>query len=370
MIRILQSVNIMDRAGLETMLMNYYRHMDRDVVQFDFLTHRVDKGAYDDEILSMGGNVYHAPRLLMFNSPEYSRYMRMLFRDHPEYRIIHSHIDAMSYFPLLAGKRNGIPVRIAHSHSSELENDFKKPVKYFCLKHITDVATHNCACGHRAGQFMFGDRPFRLINNAIDLDSYGFSEETRMRKRLELGLEGKFVVGHVGRYCYIKNQLFLIDVFNAIIRKRPDSHLLLVGKGEDLEKIKKKVNELGIGNKVSLLIDRSDVNELYQAMDVFVMPSLFEGLPLVAVEAQASGLRCVASDKISSEINLSSSIEQLSLDLGSEKWADHILGLDVTRNKNARKELSQNGYDIRLEALKLQQWYCDLNETVLRGKTI
>lgn len=360
MIRILQSVNIMDRAGLETMLMNYYRHMDCDVIQFDFLTHRQQEGAYENEIKKMGGIVYHAPRLYIQNFPSYFRYMKSFFEKHKEYTIIHSHNDTMSYFPLLAAKKSDIPIRIAHSHSSKLDKDLKFPIKYLALKQIHNVATQKCACSDIAGQFMFPNSKFKIIRNAVDLENFTFNEVIRKRKQKELGVEGKLVIGHVGRYCYIKNQLFLLDVFNAILAKKPKSHLLLVGKGKEQYKIEEKIKKLGIEKNVSLLIDRSDVAEIYQAMDVFVMPSLFEGLPVVGVEAQANGLRCIVSDKISKEVLLSSSIEMLDINAGADKWAEAIMIANKERNKNAQDELRKAGYDIVNEAKKLQQWYINL----------
>ena len=360
MIRILQSVNIMDRAGLETMLMNYYRHMNHAVVQFDFLTHRQQEGAYENEIKKMGGIVYHAPRLYIQNLPRYFRYMKSFFEEHKEYKIIHSHNDTMSYFPLLAAKKSEIPIRSAHSHSSKLDKDLKFPIKYLALKQIHNVATKNCACGDKAGQFMFPNSEFKVIRNAVNFEKFAFNKEIRNRKRQELHVKGKFVIGHVGRYCYIKNQLFLLDVFNAVLTKKPESHLLLVGKGQDQYKIEEKIKKLGIEKNVSLLIDRADVAEIYQAMDVFVMPSLFEGLPVVGVEAQANGLQCIVSDKISKEILLTNSIEMLAINDGADKWAKVILNVNRERNKTAKDELHKAGYDIIDEAKKLQQWYVNL----------
>lgn len=357
MVRILQSVNIMDRAGLETVLMNYYRNMDRSLIQFDFLTHRKEKGAYDSEIESMGGKIYHAPRLYPQNYVEYFKYMRKFFGEHPEYKVIHSHIDAMSFFPLLAAQKNGVPERVSHSHSSKLDRDLKLPIKYFALKVITKVANNYFACGNLAGRFMYQDKKFIVLNNAIDLEKFKYDENIRCRIRQELQIEEKFVVGHVGRYCYIKNQEFLIDVFVEILKTKPESVLLLIGKGEDEQKLLDKVKSLNLEEKVFLLKDRDDVDKLYQAMDVFVMPSLFEGLPVVAVESQANGLPCILSDKVSAEAILSSSANQLSLSTGAKGWAEKILGLDITRNVNATKELRDNGYDIKEEAQKLQDWY-------------
>ncbi|CCY29742.1 glycosyltransferase family 1 protein [Roseburia inulinivorans] len=364
MIRILQVVNIMDRAGLETMLMNYYRNIDRTKVQFDFLTHRIEKGAYEDEIISMGGKVYHAPRLYPQNYKKYFGFMKAFFMEHPEYKIIHSHIDAMSYFPLQAAKNSGVPVRIAHSHSSKFDRDIKLPIKFIAQKNITKVATINCACGEVAGRFMFHERPFKIVRNAVDIEKFKYDSIIGERKRKELGIENKFIIGHVGRYCYIKNQMFLIDVFNCVIKFKPNAHLLLVGKGENQKKIEEKIEKLGLKNKVTLLIDRSDVAELYQAMDIFVMPSLFEGLPVVGIEAQASGMPCLVSNRISKELLITSNIKMINLDKNKEEWAKEIMNTSITRNGNARQELIDAGYDIVSEAEKLQRWYLNLYDTV------
>ena len=357
MIRVLQCVNIMDRAGLETMLMNYYRSIDRNEVQFDFLTHRTEKGAYDEEIEGLGGIVYHAPRLYPQNYTSYFKWMAKFFNKHPEYKIVHSHIDAMSYFPLLAAKKANVPARIAHSHSSKLDIDFKLPIKYITLKLLPSVATCNCACGDVAGKFMFGNKDFAIIKNAIDIDKFSFNEQIRKKKREELGLENKFVIGHVGRYCYIKNQLFLLDVFAKIIKKRNDAYLLLIGKGEDEKKIREKIHYLNLKNYVSLLIDRTDVNQLYQAMDVFVMPSLFEGLPVVGVEAQANGLSCIVSEKISKEILLTDNIKMVKLDSGVDIWEESILHTEIKRNINACEQLDKRGYNVKNEAKNLLEFY-------------
>ncbi len=365
MVRILQSVNIMDRAGLETMLMNYYRNIDRCIIQFDFLTHRPTEGAYDKEIEEMGGKVYHAPRLYPQNLSGYYRFMREFYKEHKEYIIIHSHIDTMSYFPLKASKESVIPIRIAHSHSSKLDRDPKLPIKYYALKRIKKVATDYCACGNVAGRFMFGNESFKVIHNAIDLEKFRYREVTRNEIRKRLRLDDKFVVGHVGRYSYIKNQLFLIEIFSRIVKER-DAVLVLVGKGPDEQKIRNKIKRLGLDNKVRLLSDRSDVDQLYQAFDVFIMPSLFEGLPVVGVEAQANGLPYYVSDSVSNEILLTGSAEQIPLTKGPDEWARRILRRSAKRNEMAVDELRNAGYDIRSEARELQNWYLELFEEIKR----
>ena len=362
MLRILQAVNIMDRAGLENMLMNYYRHIDRERIQFDFLTHRDCEGAYDSEIRELGGNIYRAPRLYPQNLKKYSRFMQDFYNEHPEYKIIHSHIDAMSYFVLSAAKQNNVSVRIAHSHTSKLEIDYKLPIKYFGLKKLSSVITESCACGKTAGEFMFPNGKYKIINNAIDLTKFQYNREIRSDVRNALGLDGKFVIGHVGRYCKIKNQMLLLDVFAEVKKIKPESILLLVGKGPDEQMIRNKISKLGLENSVMMLIDRSDVDRLYQAFDVFVLPSLFEGVPVVGIEAQASGLPCIVSDRISDEILITNNIQSIPIKSPAIEWANKILNCNLKRNDRARQELSNAGYDIETEAKKLQDWYFSLSD--------
>lgn len=357
MIRILQCVNIMDRAGLENMLMNYYRNIDRTKIQFDFLTHRPDKGAYDEEIESLGGKVYHAPRLYPQNYPRYFGWMKAFFDKHPEYKIVHSHIDAMSFFPLLAAKKAGVSFRIAHSHSSKLDKDVKLPIKYVALKLIPNVSNIHFACGEMAGNFMFKKHDFTVIKNAIDISKFAFDDLERMDKRKKLGISDKYVIGHVGRYCYIKNQLFLLDIFERIKKIKPEAYLLLIGKGEDEPKIRKKISELGLDNSVLMLIDRSDVAQLYQAMDVFVMPSLFEGLPVVGVEAQANGLPCIFSNNVSNEILMTDNADSVELSDKIDVWVEKIINAKRNDCESVQKQLRTKGYDVSIESLKLKEIY-------------
>lgn len=360
-IRILQVVNIMDRAGLETMIMNYYRNIDKTKIQFDFLTHRPEDGAYDEEIKKMGGRIYKAPRLMPNNFIKYFKYMKSFFKEHPEYKIVHSHIDAMSYLPLKAAKKNNVPIRIAHSHSSKLDKDYKYILKLIFKKNILKVATHNFACSNLAGKFLFKNKKYILLKNAICLDDFKYNAKIRDKIRNGMSISKEaLVIGHVGRFCYIKNQLFLVDIFNEIHKEVPNSYLLLIGKGPDLEKIKQKITKYNLDKNVILLIDRNDVNELYQAMDIFVMPSLFEGLPVVGVEAQANGLPCLFSNKISEEILITNNSEQMKLNNDVIEWKNKILSINTNRNKNAIKEMQEAGYDIKSSVKKLEKKYIDL----------
>lgn len=355
MIRVLQCVNDMHRAGLETMLMNYFRHMDRDQVTFDFLTHRPWKSDYDDEILSLGGKVYYAPRLLPQNYPAYFRYMKDFFREHPEYRIVHSHIDAMSYLPLAAAKRAGIPVRIAHSHNTSIDPDFKYLLKMFFRNRLNSVATDCLACGTEAGQFLFKGKPFTVIPNAIDTSLFRFDEAIRKKVRSELQVDDSFVIGCVGRLTYQKNLPFLLDIFREIAQANSDSILLIIGGGEDEESLRKTAMEYGISGRVRFLGVRDDVNQLYQAMDVFAMPSRYEGLPVVGVEAQVSGLPCFFSANITRELQLSDHAFFLPIDQTGE-WVKQILNI---RDQSISREMPEKclRMDIMHAKDALQEYY-------------
>lgn len=361
MIRILQVVNDMHRAGLETMLMNYYRNIDRTKIQFDFLTHRPNKSDYDDEIISLGGKVYYAPRLYPQNYPKYFKWMKKFFAEHSEYKIIHSHIDTMSYLPLKAAKKAGVPVRIAHSHNTSIDKNFKYPLKMYFRSRINGVVTDRLACGREAGEFLFKNKSFKVIPNAVDADIFLYDAHLREKKRRELGLENNLVVGHVGRLSYQKNHKFLIQIFDALIKKEPAAKLVLVGVGEKEQEIREQVKSLGLDESVIFLGNRSDVNELYQAMDVFVLPSLFEGIPVVGVEAQFSDLPCLFSDKTPDEVKFNVRTKFIGLDKAPEFWANEILaaGSGIPRSCD-RKDIVNSNYDIKVAHAILEEYYEDI----------
>lgn len=360
MIRILHCVNNMHRAGLETMIMNYYRSVDRSQIQFDFLTHRPFRSDYDDEIEAMGGKVYYAPRLTPQNYPAYFSFMKKFYKEHPEYKIVHSHIDAMSYLPLLAAKKAGVPIRIAHSHNTQIDKDYKYVLKQMFRHRIGKVSTHQLACGKEAGEFLFKQDHVLVIPNAVQADEFLFHEVTRTLKRKELGVEGKFVVGHIGRFTAQKNHGFLIEIFNELQKIKPESILLLIGTGEDEEKIKTKVFELGLSQKVHFLGVRADVAQLYQAFDLFLLPSLYEGLPVVGVEAQFADLPCVFSHTVTNEVAFSDKCYFVDLNCSAEEWAKAIVQLPNQKRMANRYENSC--YRIENATGILERYYHQLLE--------
>ena len=310
--RVLQVVTKMDRGGLETMLMNYYRRIDRNKVQFDFLVHREERGAYDDEIELLGGKIYRLPRLVPW-SVSYLSSLNNFFDEHLEYKIVHVHQDCLSSVILKAAKKHRIPVRIAHSHSSSQDKNLKYPIKLICKHSIPKYATDLFACGKNAGNWMFGGASYKIINNAIDVAAYAYDLTKRQEMRQQLSVENEFTVGHVGRFNQPKNHSFLLEIFNALLKEEPNAVLLLVGGGEDMKMIQVKAQILGIAEHVRFLGIRSDVADLMQAMDIFVFPSLYEGLGIALIEAQAAGLPCVVSDTIPKEAYLTDLVKSESL---------------------------------------------------------
>ena len=363
-IRVLQVVTHMNRGGLETMLMNYYRNIDRNKVQFDFLTHRPEneKKDYDDEIRGLGGKIYHMPVLNPF-SPSYMKSLDRFFKEHKEYKIVHSHLDCLSAYPLKAAKKNGVPVRIAHSHNAKSTIN----LKYFFLCYekavIKSVATDWFMCSSLAGEWSYGKKAVHegkcvFLKNGIETKKYSFDERIRESVRKELGLGDSFVVGHIGRFMQQKNHTFLIDIFAEIKKINNKAKLLLISEGRLMDEIKEKVAKLGLQKDVLFLGFRNDIPELMQAMDIFVLPSLWEGLPFTLVEAQSAGLPCVISDVISDEAIVTDLIQKSSLNDTAEQWAHNILNkYDKTLRKDTSSLVKDAGFDIETSAKWLQEFY-------------
>ena len=356
-VRILQVVTHMERGGLESMIMNYYRHIDREKVQFDFLVHRQERAAFDDEIESLGGRIYRLPRLVPW-SKNYLAALNRFFDEHSEHKIVHVHQDCLSSVILKIAAQHNVPVRVAHSHSANQDKNLKYPIKLWYKRGIPKYATDLFACGKGAGDWMFGGASYQIINNAIDVVACAYNPTKRQEMRRQLGLENEFTIGHVGRFNQPKNHPFLLDIFAALLRKEPNAVLLLVGGGEGMSKMQEKAQELGIAEHVRFLGIRSDVADLMQAMDVFVFPSLYEGLPVTMVEAQAAGLPCIISDKVPPECILTEGlVDVLPLSAGAETWSEKLFEKRDTPRTDRRAEIAAHGFDINTEAIKLQEFY-------------
>lgn len=365
MIRILHSVSNMDRAGIETMLMNYYRNIDRNEIQFDFLCNKKKIGDYDGEIKKMGGRIYRTPGLNPLKFFKYKKYMKKLFETHPEYKIIHAHNGPFAVYSLYCAKKANIPTRIFHGHNTGFPIDIKLPLKLFCKSRIKFCITEKWACGKEAVKFYFGNKTykngdFKIIHNAIDIQKFTFNSEIRNRIRNEYDLIDKTVIGHVGRFSPIKNHSFIIKLFEKYSHKNENSVLILIGDGEDKNKIHDLVVKNGLSEKVLFLGNISNVNEWYQAFDLFILPSINEGLPVVGVEAQAAGLPCLFSSTVPNEIDITHNCRFLSLSDSMESWCNEMSNiLKSTVRKNVDKLIVSGGYDIKNECKKIVGLYRD-----------
>lgn len=362
--RVLHVVTHMNRGGLETMIMNYYRNIDRNIIQFDFLTHRPEeeKKDYDAEIESLGGRIFHIQRLNPF-SISYKRQLKQFFLKHPEYKIVHVHQDCMSGVILKIAKKCGIPVRIAHCHSSNQDKNLYYPLKLLLKKNISKYATALFACGEKAGRWMFGKKAkFSVLPNAIRCNDYRFDKNKRTAIRKQLGIDnGALVVGLVARFSKVKNHPFLVDMFEELNKREPDSFLVLVGDGETRKTVVDYVKNKNLSSRVLFLGIRTDIPDLLQSFDFFVMPSLYEGLPVSIIEAQASGLMCFISDKVPIDCNLTGKVKQLKISDTPLLWANEVL-----KNKNYERvsnyeNIKNEGFDIVNNSLVLTNYYLNSN---------
>lgn len=364
-IRILMLFTILNRGGAETMVMNYYRNIDRTKVQFDFMVHREERGAYDDEIEALGGHIYRMMPLHPLTFGKYQQQIKAFFDEHPEYKIIHGHCSESGYFVYKEASKRGVPVIIAHAHNSHALFDskwfFRTYFKYAMRKYITQVFT----CGEEAAQWLAG--PALSLSaiqqrNAIDTSVYAYSEVHRTNIRKELNIPADaIVIGHVGRFNKQKNHAFLIDIFHAFVQKHPHTHLVLVGVGELMDEMKEKVKRLQLDKLVHFLGTRSDVPSLLHAMDAFLFPSFMEGLSVSMVEAQCAGLPCIVSDTIPPEVSMSDLVTFLPLKAPVSEWVkeiDFMINRDIDR-PDYPSVITQAGYDIRKNAEWLQNYYLE-----------
>jgi len=357
-IRVLQVVTNMSYGGLENLLMNYYRHIDRNRVQFDFLTHVEIHQDFEEEIASLGGKLYRLPKLNPF-SRSYRSALHVFLVAHPEYRIVHSHLDCTAGIPLQAAQKQGVPLRIAHAHSSSQNHNLKYLIKLYCRRSIPKYATHLFACGEKAGDWMFRGAPYTVMRNAIAVSDFTYRKELAVEVKAELGVSGSFVIGHVGQFRREKNHCFLIRIFHQILQTAPNCVLLLVGKGPEMAPAKALAQELGIEKQILFLGARGDIPQLMQAMDVFVLPSIYEGLPVTMVEAQAAGLPCFISDRVPIECKITEDVHQLSLEAPLSRWAEEILSYRDHQRKDTSTLLREAGFDITTNAKWLEEFYCN-----------
>lgn len=343
-IRVAQVMGIMNSGGVEAVVMNYYRAIDKTKVQFDFFVDETSSFPQREEITRLGGRIYLVPPYSHLF--KYIKTLIRLFKQN-NYRIVHTHINTLNVFPLFAAWFARVPVRICHNHSTANWGEVKKTLLKCLFRPFNKIfATRYFACGESAGRWMYGEHCFErgnvfIMPNAIDTEKFEFDGTARKKLRAELDISmDAFVVGHVGRFVFAKNHLFLIDIFRELLIKQNNSVLLLIGEGELQHKVEEKVKEYGIEKNVIFAGVRSDVNKLYSVMDVFCLPSFYEGLPVVLMEALSNGLPCVVSTKVPFEAIKAKNIDRVSLEKDAELWSKHIAKLSRT-SKATVPEISE-----------------------------
>ena len=347
-------LNRMDSGGIEAVVLNYYRHIDRDKVQFDFYFAEGSSLPQREELERLGAGLYPIPAYSHLVA--YHKALYIAFKQHG-YRIVHAHLSTMSLFPLFAAWRAGVPVRICHNHSTAHWGEGVKTLLKYILRPFNKLfATDWFACGEKTGRWMYGDKAFdagkvTVMPNAIDTAKFAYDAEARVALREDMGIpQDAFVVGHVGRFTYAKNHSFLSKIFAELLKEKSNSRLLLVGEGELKEQIQQQVQALGLQDKVIFTGARQDVNKLYSVMDVFCLPSFYEGMPLVAWEAQANGLPCVFSDTMTMEAVILPITQFMSTGQSARAWAEKFF------SKHERLKMNVVP-DIRDVAKELQKSY-------------
>lgn len=356
MIRILQVIGSLGYAGVEAVVMNYYRHIDRQKFQFDFITCSPQPERYDNEIKMLGGRIFRLPSRSS-NPFAYMKSLRKVIIENG-YSIIHIHQNSASMaMDAFVARLCGVKTIIGHSHNTKCDVLWQH---YIFKPFVNLLLTNRMACSPAAGKWVFGNKKdVFILHNAIDASRFNFNEDLRLVARKDLSVEDKFVIGYVGRlYDFQKNVFRLIDIFTCVLNKNKNACLLLIGDGPDKSGIEKIIKERKIEEHVKILGKRDDINILMMAMDVFLLPSNFEGLPVVVVEAQGSGLNCVISDRVPAP-DLIHSISVLSLDQSNEYWAEQIIknSSNYAKREDAQELIINGGYDLSHEVERLEQYY-------------
>lgn len=361
-LRVAVVIGKMDSGGKKNLVMEYYRHIDKSKVQFDFICDQDSQAIPTEEIESMGGRVFLVPP---YQHP--FGYMIQLFRlcRKNRYQVIHAYNSTMNVFPMCIAKLAGIPVRISESLSMAHEGDWRTILKKMLLPFSRRFATHYMACGEDCGRWQFGNKMFHsgrvaVFKTVINTAANAYDPDLRAKTRKAYGLDQYIVLGHIGRFVPQKNPLFLLDICNEIFQMEKDARLLLIGDGELKSAMMDKIEKLGIRDKVIYLGRREDIGQFYNAMDAFLLPSLYEGLPVVGLEAQSAGLPIFFSSEVTREVRASALGHFLELDRSAKEWAEAILNA-IRANREIRrswsKEVAEAGFDSASEAMRLQKYY-------------
>ena len=365
MVRILQMIGSLNVGGSQTMILNLYRNIDREKIQFDFVLDHPDERYFAADAEALGARIYNLPGFTGFNAHEVKMAWDAFLTEHPEYKVLHSHVRSYASLYLPVAKKHGLKT-IIHSHSTSNGSGTSAIVKRIMQKPLRNQADVLMACSRESGEWLFGEgacerENFVFLPNAVDTARYRLPESVREKYRDELGLTGKLVIGHVGRFHPTKNQTFLLDAFKLVHDRKPDSALLLVGDGDLRAQCEEKTAALGLSDSVIFTGNRSDVPELLQAMDAFAFPSVWEGLPVTLIEAQAAGLPCLVSRNVTHDVDVSLLVERLPID-DAALWAEKLLNAPPRRDVTG--DIVRAGFDIRSSAEKMTGLYLKLAEGI------
>lgn len=364
-IRVLQVLGCLDRGGAENMIMSVYRNIDREKIQFDFILHLNRPSDFDEEAKSLGATLYYAPQYNGKNHFEYKKWWNDFFKAHPEYKLLHSHIRSTASIYTEIAHKYGVKT-IVHSHSTMTAGKgLSAFVKNLMQSNITKHADLCLACSDVAGKWLFKNHEYTVYPNAVDAEKFAFNSENRNKIRKQYNLGDSFVIGHVGRYHKIKNQTFLMEIFAEILKKKPDSYLVFVGEKIGSEGMEKQelvdfAKSKGVFERCIFAGNVPNVHEYMSAFDAFVFPSLYEGLPVTLIEAQASGIHCFVSDSVSHESKITDNIEFVSLEKSASQWAEKILSYDYSERKDSYEDIYNAGYDIKAGVKNLSEIYFSL----------
>ena len=368
-IRILHVLGGVGLGGAESRIMDIYRHIDKEKVQFDFLIHQTKKGYYEEEIESLGGRIYRVPRFKLYNILTYRKALREFFNANRRFansihgfEFVCGHMTSTAAIYLPIAKKCGVPVTIAHARSAGVDKGVKGVITRLLRRPLRKKCDYMFSCSMLAAESVFGKNNAKngrvtIVPNAIDAKLFIYDEEVRTRMRQKLSLEDKFVIGHVGRFHYAKNHEYLLAVFQKIAKQKENACLLLLGEGERMEEMKEKAAALGIADKVLFAGNQKEVWDYYQAMDFFLFPSRFEGLPGTVVEAQSAGLRCLISDTIAEEVKITELVTAYSIEEEPEKWAEYVLTHDKYDRENRYEQIAAAGFDVKAQAKWYEQFY-------------
>lgn len=380
-VRVLHVLGNTNLGGAESRIMDLYRHTDRNRVQFDFLVHSGEEGFFEKEIRELGGRIFRVPRFRIYNYFSYRKALKEFFQKHHEFALVQGHMTSTAAIYLPIAKKAGVKKTAAHARSAGVDKGLKGTMTRFLRRNLADKADYLFTCSELAGISVYGEKAVRegktiFIPNAIDCAGFTFDPEKRKKMREELGLTDSFIIGHVGRFHYAKNHEYLLRVFAELCRMSAGAggstaetgadqnyHLILLGEGPLMEDTRKLAEELGVADKIHFLGNHKNIADYYQAMDYFVYPSRYEGMPGTIVEAQASGLPCLMSDTICREVIVTELVETMSIEEEPKAWAeglqrriDALVSKQENREKYASK-MAAAGFDVQAQAERMMRFY-------------